>query len=210
MGYVGVTKRPLQIRIGAHDHLARLQLTRGGPGTLAAAMRQAFAAGHSFESAFEVEVLAETSSEAEATELERTWIARLGTARPNGFNILPGGASLGGPANATPVSVDHPVRGTLVYESLMDAVPDLNRERVNQGNPPLRLGTIYARLELGWSAEEALELKAHRDRRQRRAAFRCCGRIYDTLDELARAEGMPIDTIRSRLHRAPRRVRPRS
>jgi hypothetical protein len=84
----------------------------------------------------------------------------------------------------------------------MDAVAAIDRERENDGKPPLQLSTIYARREMGWSIEEALELKPHRDGRRERAAFQWRGRTYYTLEEVARSEGVAIDTIRSRLHRA--------
>jgi hypothetical protein len=183
--------------------MARRRPDLGGPGTLAAAIRHAYAAGSSFAAAFEAEIPAEASSAVEARHLERTWIERLGTASPGSYNIMPGG-SLGGPANAIPVTLDHPRRGRLTCTSVMEAVAEISRERRAQGQPPLRLGTIYARRAMDWSLEEALELKAHTDGRRRRARFWWHGRSYETLEELARAEGLRIDTIRSRLHRARR------
>jgi hypothetical protein len=203
MSYVGLTRRPLAVRLAAHDHMARRRPDLGGPGTLAAAIRQAYNAGGSFAADFKATVLAEASSAVEARHLERTWIERLGTASPGGYNIMPGG-SLGGPANAIPVVLDHPRRGRLTCTSVMEAVAEISRERRAQGQPPLRLGTIYARRAMDWSLEEALELKAHTDGRRRRARFWWHGRSYETLEELARAEGLRIDTIRSRLHRARR------
>jgi hypothetical protein len=55
---------------------------------------------------------------------------------------------------------------------------------------------------MGWSIEEALDLQAHADGRRQRAAFRWHGRTYESLHELALAEGLAIDTIRSKLYRA--------
>ena len=201
-GYVGVTKRPLPVRLAVHCCIALRRPKLGGPGTLAEAIRQAHADGLSFESAFRVEILAVAYSPDEARRLERAWIAALGTARPHGFNIMPGGASLGGPANATPVVIEHPARGILYFASLMDAVADIDRERRDHGLPPLQLGSIYARRAMGWPMEEALELADHADGRRKRPAFLSHGRSYDTLHDLAVAEGLPIDTIRSKLHRA--------
>lgn len=200
--YVGVTSRTLATRTAVHDHTARLRPDVGGPGTLAEAIRQAYAQGRSFAEAFQVEILATASSPEMARRSERECIARFATARPNGFNIMPGGASLGGPANAEPVTIDHPKHGHLCYLSMMDAVADLNRERAGNGQSPLSLGGIYARRASGWSIDEALELKAHADGRRQRAAFRWDGRTYDSLHGLALATGMPIDTIRSQLYRA--------
>jgi hypothetical protein len=201
-GYVGVTARPLPTRIAAYDHAARRRLRVGGPGTLVAAIRQAYAEGLSFISAFQVDVLAEAFSPDEARRLERHWIARLGTARPHGFNIMPGGASLGGPANSVPVVLEHPARGTLHYGSLLQAIADIDRERRDQGELPLQLGAVYARCAMGWPVAEALGLTKHADGRRKRPLFRWHGRTYDTLHELALAEGLPIDTIRSKLYRA--------
>jgi hypothetical protein len=203
-GYVGVTQRPLAIRLAAHGTIARRHPERGRPGSLAAAIRQTFADGLPFQTAFQAEILAETSLPAEARRLERVWINRLGTASPRGFNVMPGGASLGGPANAIPLTLAHPTRGFLRFASLMDAVTATDRERQREAKPPLQLGTIYARRELGWSIEEALELTTHVDGRRRRAAFRWRGRSYRTLEEVAQVDGVAIATIRSRLHRARR------
>ena len=201
-GYVGVTARPLPTRIAAYDHAARRRLRIGGPGTMVAAIRQAYAEGLSFSSAFQVDVLAEAFSPDEARRLERHWIKRLRTARPHGFNIMPGGASLGGPANSVPVVLEHPARGTLHYSSLLQAIADIDRERRDQGEPPLQLGAVYARCAMGWPVAEALGLTKHADGRRKRPLFRWHGRTYDTLHELALAEGLPIDTIRSKLYRA--------
>ena len=201
-GYVGVTRRSVRTRLAMHDHLARRRPRLGGPGTLAAAIRQAHAEGLPFQDAFQVEVRAVASAPSEARRLERDWIAALATARPHGFNIMPGGSSLGGPANAVPVIIEHPTRGILYYRSLMEAVADIDRERSNRGLPPLHLGSIYARRAMGWPIEEVLELTDHADGRRKRPVFRWRGRPYDSLHALAQAEGLPISTIRSRLYRA--------
>jgi hypothetical protein len=202
VGYVGVTQRTLAVRLAVHDRVARLHPEVGGPGTVAAAIRQVYAQGEPLQAAFQAEVLAETSLPDEARRMEQAWIARLGTAAPRGFNIMPGGASIGGPANAEPVTIVHPKRGAVNFASLMDAVAAIDRERKDDEKPPLQLGTVYARREMGWSIEEALELKPHLDGRRERTAFQWRGRSYNTLEAVARAEGVAIDTIRSRLHRA--------
>ena len=200
--YVGVTSRPLPVRIAAYDHTALLRPRLGRPGTLVHAIRQAYADGLSFHDAFQVDILASTSSPEEARRLERHWIARLRTASPHGFNVMPGGASLGGPANAVPVVLEHPARGTLHYGSLLQAIADIDRERQNLGEPPLQPGAVYARRAMGWPVAEALGLTKHADGRRKRPLFRWHGRTYDTLHELALAEGLPIDAIRSKLYRA--------
>jgi hypothetical protein len=200
--YVGLTARLLPMRIAAYDHSARRRPRIGGPCTLVAAIRQAYADGLSFDAAFQVDVLAEASSPEEARRLERHWIAQLQSAHPHGFNLMPGGASLGGPANSVPVAINHPVRGRLRYNSMMKAVADINRERHARGEPTLPLTVVYARRSTGWSLEEALGLTKHADGRRQRPMFLWHGRTYDSLHELAIAEGLPIDTIRSKLYRA--------
>ena len=202
--YVGVTCRALPVRLATHDGLARRTSKKCRANGLIAAIRQAHAQGLSFDQAFTAEVLAQTRNPHRARILERAWIARLGTAVPGGFNLMPGGRSLGGPANAKPVTLDHPTRGRLCYPSLMEAVADINRERESNGHPPLPLGVVYVRRDLGWCLAEALGLRPHRDERRSRTPFRWHGRTYHTLHDLVRAEGLPIATARSRLHRARR------
>lgn len=170
-GYVGLTRRPVAVRVGAHDLLARCRPDLGRPGSLLAAVRQAYDRGLAFHEAFGVRVLAHASSPQQARELERLWIARLRTAAPLGFNLMPGGSSLGGPGDTEPVSVRHRQRGRLHYGSLMDAVADINRERQQSGKASLSLGGVYARRTLGWTIEEVLELKRHADGRQQRGGW---------------------------------------
>ncbi len=153
--------------------------------------------------AFQITMLGTASSPGAARRLERKWIERLGTKYPTGFNLMPGGSSLGGPSNAQPVRVKHPVRGRTLYPSLMSAVEDISRERVQSGRAPMALGAVYARLHQ-WSAEQALELVPHRDGRRLRAPFYWRGVVYRTIHEVAQAEGLCIATIRSRLWRARR------
>lgn len=200
--YVGVTKRDVAVRVAMHEFLARRHPECGGPGSLAEAIREASKTNNRFDTVFTVEELAKTSSKRRARELEKQWIDQLGTFRPGGFNIMPGGASLGGPANAVPITVHHPIRGRLRFASMMEAVADINRERSHDGQGPLELSIVYSRRSMEWSIEEALELAHHPDGRRRRAPFRWHGHIYESLAELSAAEGLPLATIRSRLQRA--------
>ena len=202
--YVGVTSRPLADRLAAHELLARKHPELGGTGSLAQAIRRASDAGVAFDQAFSAQELEQTSSPAEARALERKWITLLGTRSPHGFNLMPGGSSIGGPANSVPVTISHPARGSLTYGSTMESVAAINRERACQGRPPLDLSGVYARRVLGWSLEEALELTSHADGRRERPLFCWHGRTYSSLAELSAVEGLPISTIRSRLHRARR------
>jgi len=82
VGYVGVTQRTLPVRLTVHDRDARLHPKVGGPGTVAAAIRQVYAEGKPCQAAFQAELLAETSLPDEARRMEQAWIARLGTAAP--------------------------------------------------------------------------------------------------------------------------------
>lgn len=204
-GYVGVTCRSLATRLAAHVHLARRHPHLGRPGTLAAAIRTATEQGLSFSEAFLTETLDDTCSPDAARSLERDWIARLGTAWPRGFNVQPGGASLGGPANALPVTLCHPERGMLRYPSLLAAVIGLGEERRAAGQPPLSPGVVYARRAMGWSLEEALGLVPHQDGRGLRGDVRWQGQPAASLRALARAQGIAPAALRSRLHRARRR-----
>ncbi|PPQ28196.1 hypothetical protein CCS01_25040 [Rhodopila globiformis] len=199
-----MTRRPIQIRMAMHELLARRRSRFVRSGSLAEAIRAVHAQGGSFDAAFTVEVLAETADPDQARQLERAWIARLGTAAPHGFNLMPGGSSLGGPCNAMPVAVMHPSRGLLNFPSLMDAVAAIDADRAVAGVAPLSLSGVYARRDLGWTIEQALELTPHRDRRGERVPFRWHGRTYQSLRELAAAEGLRVDTARSKLSRARR------
>jgi hypothetical protein len=203
--YVGVTCRSLSTRVTAHVHLARRHPHLGRPGTLAAAIRAALEEGLSFKQAFLAEALEDTASPDAARALERCWIARLGTAWPQGFNVQPGGASLGGPANAVPVTLRHPWRGMVHYPSLLAAITAIEEERRAAGQPPLSQGLVYARRATGWSLEEALGLRPHQDGRGLRDDVCWEGRPATSLRALAQARGIAPAALRSRLHRARRR-----
>ena len=200
--YIGVTRRSILARMAMHDLIARRRPGLGKTGSLGEAIREAIAQGAKFGAAFSVDVLARTGDPDQARELERMWIERLGTAAPHGFNLLPGGASLGGPCNAKPVAVTHPARGVLTFPSVMDAVAATNADREAAGMEALSLGSVYARIGLGWSVDQALELAPHRDRRRARPLFTWRGRTYRSLRELADEEGLRIDSARSKLYRA--------
>ncbi|MCI0755657.1 GIY-YIG nuclease family protein [Teichococcus vastitatis] len=201
-GYVGVTCRSLAGRAAAHRHHARRHPDLGRPGSLAAAIRAALAEGLGFAEAFRIEELDSTPDPAAARALERHWIARLGTAWPEGFNRAPGGASLGGPANAVPVTLHHPRRGVRRYPSLLAAIAAIEAERRAAGRPPLPPGVVYARRALGWSPEEALGLRPHRDGRGLRSDVCWAGQPAASLRAVAAAQNIPLATLRSRLHRA--------
>lgn len=198
--YVGLTRRALSVRVRAHaiDAMRR----RTSLGSLGSAIRQVILSGHDFASAFDVECLAEGLSVDEAREAEILWIERLNTAAPRGYNLMPGGASVGGPANSRPVELEHPVHGRQQYPSLYAAIDRRNAELATAKLPQLQFGTVYARLMIGWPVEEALGYAPHEDRRTLRRPFVCEGAVLRRLREVSEATGLSVDTLRSRLHRA--------
>ena len=204
--YVGVTVS-LRMRIARDigDALHRPHL--GGPGSLLDAIRRAFNAGKTFEQAFQVRTVALALTEDDARRLEREWIERIGSMSPRGYNLMPGGRSLGGPFNAKPVTIRHPAKGALHYDSLMKAIDSINAMRIGTGEAPLGLFTVYMRLRMGWPAEEALGLWAPADRRRARAEFVWRGRRYTSHRALARAAGQRSGAAADRRLLSPRRAR---
>ncbi len=203
--YVGLTRRPLAERIKAHVHDAMRRRRNSSPGSLANAIRQKILCGYSFEAAFDVQVLAEGLTADQAREAEILWVERLHAYAPKGFNILPPGGSIGGPANAHPTVIQHPRRGKLNFPSVSAAIEFRNRELAELNNSLLEVGTVYARLLTGWPIEEALGYLPHTDRRTLRKPFFAKGRVLRRLREVAEATGLSIAALRSRLHRAARR-----
>ena len=201
--YVGLTARHKEDRFRAHCADAmRNGGSRGQPGTITHAIREVISAGLDPREHFTMEVLVVCADLEEARQAEAKWIERLNTAAPSGFNVMPGGASVGGPGNAKKIVILHPKRGELRFAAISDAVADISRERMQGGQPPLSEAVVRARLDLGWPPAEAFELVRHPDGRSKRPLFLWHGRHYDSLRELARVEGLRIDTARSRLHRA--------
>ena len=160
------------------------------------------ASGTAFQDAYAVRTLETTDDPVQARQLEALWIARLGSAAPFGYNLMPGGSSLGGPANSAEVVMNDPDLGTLRYSSASAAIRAVNDRRRQAGQRPLEAGTVYARLDQGWPPEKALELEPRVDQRGRRAAFIWKGKCYETLRAVSEAEAVPIATLRSRLHRS--------
>ncbi len=97
--YVGVTQRPLPIRITTHIGDARRDRPAHADG-LRAALRRMAAAGQTFDEAFDAHVLDYAGTPQEARQKELAWIERLNCGQPCGFNILPGRGSLGSPASS--------------------------------------------------------------------------------------------------------------
>ena len=123
-----------------------------------------------------VSTLDTTDSAIEARRLEAEWIERLNTHCPAGYNLMPGGSSLGGPSNAKSVTVAIPGRGVRTFSTIQDAIADRMRTTL----PVIQPSTVYARLAMGWSAAEALGYRKHEDGRRLRPAFRFATRFIGT------------------------------
>ena len=201
--YVGVTQRQIEVRKTLHIYFAKRPNHNHRSGGLAEAIREAERSGLVPAEEFEITLLESCSDPEMARSLERQWIAKLNTAFPHGFNLAKGGASLGGPGNARPVTISRPGGEPAKFQSIMAAVGALNSQRRSNGDPTLGLGTVYARLQSGQSPRAALGLTQRLDLRRKRAEpFRYRGRTHVSLHTVSSRKNIPIDTLRSRLHRA--------
>ncbi len=146
--YVGVTGQTVQARFTGHlyDAMSRTKARR--PGSLAEAIIRTVASGVAYRQAFSVRRLDTAEDPAAARMLEAAWIAQLGTAAPAGFNLMPGGSSLGGPANARPIVVSDE-GGEQHYPSLSRAIRATRECRRRAGHRRVGAAAIYARLSMG-------------------------------------------------------------
>jgi hypothetical protein len=198
-----VTQRQIEVRKTLHIYFAKRPNHNHRSGGLAEAIREAERSGLVPAEEFEITLLESCSDPEMARSLERQWIAKLNTAFPHGFNLAKGGASLGGPGNARPVTISRPGGEPAKFQSIMAAVGALNSQRRSNGDPTLGLGTVYARLQSGQSPRAALGLTQRLDLRRKRAEpFRYRGRTHVSLHTVSSRKNIPIDTLRSRLHRA--------
>jgi hypothetical protein len=198
--YVGLTKRRLRSRLAAHvSQSRRKRYVR--PGGLLTAIREAEAAGLTIDMVFEAETVCWAKTVAEARELERYWIAALQAAQPMGYNSMPGGASVGGPANSKCIRIEIGTGEFVDWPSIDAAATHCNTARVAAGRRPLRPATYYARLQAGWSIEEAFEAKSRIDGRALRPAIRVGAVECHSLREIGVMTGLGIEALRSRLHR---------
>ena len=116
---------------------------------------------------------------------------------------MPGGASVGGPANAKIVVVALDGQPTLSWPSIDAAIRAVNQNRIESGRQKLVTPAIYVRLQAGWSAAEALEPVPRVDRRSvRRTPVRIGDIVYRNLRHASAATGISAAALRSRLHRA--------
>lgn len=202
--YVGLTTRTIEARVRAHRYDAMRQGRARAEGSLAAAIRETIQAGRGFDTDFRVALLQSGLTADDVRDAEVRWIERMGSAAPAGYNKMPGGRSLGGPGNARPVTLHHPHHGEVTHSSLYKAITLRNAELRAAGQNTLLHSTVYERLDMGWSPEEALGYIRHEDGRGDRGAVTYGGRTYRSLRAIADETGQSIATLRSRLHRAQR------
>ena len=198
--YVGLTSRSLQQRVSAHLSQSRRDTVVRDAG-LMAALQRTCPVGTDFVTAWDSRVLARTDDVNQARALERHWIATLSAASPQGYNLMPGGASVGGPGNALPITVTLSTEEHRHYASIHDAIADLDRTATVEERAVVTPATVYYRLSQGWSAAEAFGYAPRQDRRGRRDAFQLGNQTYTTLREAAADTGLCVGALRSRLHR---------
>jgi hypothetical protein len=201
--YVGVTQRSLELRKRLHIYCARRRKQAHRRGGLGEAILQAERSGLSATEEFAITLLETCTTPLEARRLEALWIERLQSRVPNGFNLQPGGATLGGPGNARPITLGPVGQTPRSFQSIMSALAVTNATREASGQKALRLPTVYARLQAGHAQRAAFGLTQRLDLRRKRAEpFRYRGRTHVSLHTVSSRKNIPIDTLRSRLHRA--------
>ena len=201
--YVGVTQRSLELRKRLHIYCARRRKQAHRRGGLGEAILQAERSGLSATEEFAITLLETCTTPLEARRLEALWIERLQSRVPNGFNLQPGGATLGGPGNARPITLGAVGQTPQVFQSIMSALAASNATREANGHKALRLPAVYARLQAGHAQRAAFGLTQRLDLRRKRAEpFRYRGRTHVSLHTVASRKNIQIDTLRSRLHRA--------
>jgi hypothetical protein len=201
--YVGVTQRSLELRKRLHIYCARRRTQVPRPGGLGEAILRAERSGLSAAVEFEITLLETCTTPVQARRLEALWIERLRTRVPHGFNLQPGGATLGGPGNACPITLGPVGQTPRTFQSIMSALAAANATREANGEKALRLPAVYARLQAGHAQRAAFGLTQRLDLRRKRAEpFRYRGRTHVSLHTVSSRKNIPIDTLRSRLHRA--------
>lgn len=130
--------------------------------------------------AFEITELEVCNSVDAMRKAEEKWIDQLDTRAPKGYNLMRGGASVGGPSNAKPVEVliDG---GRQTFSSMAEVCrvfcTDVHEDRY--------YSRAMARLKAGWTIEQALGLQARVDGRT------------TALSAQARASGDNLASLRS-------------
>ena len=198
--YIGLTKRSLAQRIAAHLSQARRH-RKVRSGGLMPALRRMLDVGEHFEKVWDAQIVGRATTADEARAMEREWITALSASSPSGFNLMPGGSSVGGPDNVVPLTVAPPDGSSRTYACIQDAIADSNKLALGMGMPTLLPGTAYARLALGWSPDQALGYAPHQDGRGARPPITMEGQVFSNLRTISAATGTAISTLRSRLHR---------
>jgi hypothetical protein len=195
--YVGLTQRSLGERLNAHFNESTRSKVRGiSHFSLGYAVREHIRnrADVPLQDAFSITLL-ETFDTLEAMRAgESHWIGKLGTMAPNGYNLMRGGSSVGGPANAVPcdICLGNKVQTFRSFTAAARAVAHsygiTDAEKVASF-----IGRANMRIHTGWHLAEALGLEPRVDGRR------------TALSVGAREAGENVDTARSRAHRQKER-----
>jgi hypothetical protein len=199
--YVGLTSLPLEDRLRGHAYEASRDNRHPRPGSLGAALRASGDRGRCLIERMSIWCLATTCDPQDAQRLEHKFIEELSTRIPHGFNAAAAG-SLGGPLNARPVTIRPPGEGMLACTSINEAIVRTNAARRAIGEQELDPGSVYARLTMGWTADEALGHMFHQDGRRAREPLFWGTESFTELRALSDRTGVNLSTLRSRLHRA--------
>ena len=187
--YVGLTNRKVEKRFTAHlnDMSREKAVTKG---SLGEALRLEYGKDPQ-TTAFSIHLLEKCATVEEVQAAEAKWIEALNTMTPSGYNLMPGGASVGGPSNSRPLEIL--IDGKCEqFPSLSSLVRKLADERDED------FDRLYARTTMrvasGWSMEQALDLAPKEDGRTTNLAIQ------------ARESGVNLDTLRSRRQRQKERA----
>ncbi|VVO53637.1 hypothetical protein PS858_00410 [Pseudomonas fluorescens] len=198
--YVGLTQRTLKDRLNAHFNESTREKPRGiSPFHLGYAIRdhlQKFPDVPPTE-AFVIELLKDYASLDEMRDGEGFWIDTLKTMAPDGFNLMRGGSSVGGPSNAKPCEIflgdrlqtfsSFTAAAKAVASS--EGIVDPNEIRRFIARASMKMRGSKGKPESKYSLAEALGIEPRED-----------GRRTD-LSRAAKASGRSVDTERSRYQR---------
>jgi hypothetical protein len=198
--YVGLTQRTLQVRLKAHFNESTREKPSGiSPFTLGYAIRdhlQKFP-NEPLKDAFVIELLQVYATLDEMRDGEGFWIDNLRTMAPEGFNIMRGGSSVGGPSNAKPCEIflggrlqtfsSFTAAGKAVASA--NGVVDPNAVKRFIDSAKMKMRGTKGKPESKYSLAEALGIEPRED-----------GRWTD-VSRAAKVAGRSVDTERSRHQR---------
>jgi predicted GIY-YIG superfamily endonuclease len=197
--YIGVTRRTLEKRLSAHFNESTRKKTRGlSTYSLGYAIR-----GHLtldkkediLKETFKIAELQTYSSVQDMLDGEAVWIDRLGTMAPQGYNVLRGGSSAGGPSNSKPCEIflGGSVQSFSSITAAVDAVVKLKGMDDEKEIEKFH-GRVKARMNYKsgseWTFAAALELEPRDDLR------------VTELSRTAKAKNENLGTARSRDYRS--------